>query len=767
MEKRKRDQSNVEEKVVESLSPSSSHYLDVLYENALTEVNQMVYPLVDLKHLIAQVVSYSYQELISLSELLVKRSTSERKQILMEYVINVRKDMLKLYILSEWSEEVDDWIKIKCFERLATVLADYFREAADALVNVHASLAFARTPNFDIAASIDILSGRGYPRLPSCIKQMIPPSNLTDKEEMAVIERLNRQIQGRLLTCNIPVALVYVRTEDGCVVFRREHEFEFGITLVREDNDLQSCWSMVYVIILVQSDETMQTELELDIKYEDEARGGGGGGLGRRLTDSMQQNMISSYVKHDPFRFLSIHLHNVSMAYGLELLYHHSMMLLKSRWSDETITVDYVPRSLLKITYWEHATTVATESHEKRTMLVTLRSMLPADDIIMMDHDEEEGTKKKETWWESYIEIGHSIPEVDQAMRLSPWNYVIRVNLHRLNAEILLNKVISLHAFLMLTDIQKSLMPLFQKSMVFALNLKHMALISDGTQENYVAICLKDDDFDEEKKEIRILIDRRTGHIQIRWMGCIDVMLQKTLKDVQRKVDRQSMTVVGAIRTLLIHDLQERLAKALFPLETISTMPLQTTTHEEKEQGRDRIPPLSYSFFIRYHDCHHWLWMIELDENGLVKLTLVHVTVVSKYPLLVKWIESMECTDSYMNYFLGKGSGTSSTIYHLHSLEHIIQVIQRAHYSIRGLELLSYLHSSPAMTCEWSHSAHVVEYQLTPQQPSSSILMCNQIRLKIFEDRIEGFLVISRDTCLDLSHIKLSEVTILVDDSSK
>ena len=648
----------------------------------------------------------------------------------MEYVVNVRKVMLKTLILTSWIKDVDDLTSLEIVDRIVLTVADYFRASADDLVGVHSSLAFARTPNFDIATSIDILSGKGYPRLPRCIGQVLmQESALSDSETARMIERLHQEIKSRLLLCYIPSLLVYIRLMGGCAVFKRQDEFEFAVTLQKYQISHSSpTWKMVYVRLFVQSSEDLYTEFEANMT-------GDPGIFGKRLAESMQQKIISSGLGIDPFTLLSVDLHNATLAYGLELLYQQSMILLKSRWS-ENISVEFVPRSFLKISYWSASpsllATAAASSSNRPSMQVRLIQMPSADDLIASPIIDD--SFRGEGQWEFEMEMGHSLQGVESLMRTSR-KHGVKVDLTRLNLAGLLNETIIIHASFLLSEILCSLEPVIQKSGLFSIQLMSRDLGSIKAHENYIRIA----SIEEGYIEVRLFIDLKSGEPQFAVLGPIDKIFKDSLHKVQQKMEHRSMSVVDATRYLLLEILRVQFVKdpSLIDLDLTPIPPFQA-------DDREKIPQCA--FFAAFSDCGDWRWMIGLDEKGRIEFSLTRVSIISKCPLLFGWIESMPFLDFYRTHFSETGLVRRLQNGAL-SFEYLSWLLQDTHHFIRGLVLSSHLQQHVNIRWEIMHHPHAIEYSILPSRSPPSDLssgnldnlmgLCEEIRFTIFARRCD------------------------------
>ncbi|OAD79175.1 hypothetical protein PHYBLDRAFT_15291, partial [Phycomyces blakesleeanus NRRL 1555(-)] len=191
-------------------------------------------------------------------------SDVERKRQILNFATFARKQFLKLSVLVKWAENAND---IQMCQNIMAHLANQnkiFQDTSDYLHKIHVELPAARTRNYDVKTAVDVLTTGTYQRMPTKIKDMVPPACLTDEEVLETFQKMNDVIRVRLLTTEVlPSPMLDHRIENGRIYFSIENEFKVSLTLMGPSNARQ--WWIVSLDVLVQTAE------------------GGGGAAGERI----------------------------------------------------------------------------------------------------------------------------------------------------------------------------------------------------------------------------------------------------------------------------------------------------------------------------------------------------------------------------------------------------------------------------------------------------------------------------------------------------
>ncbi|KAJ7647579.1 mediator complex subunit MED14-domain-containing protein [Roridomyces roridus] len=188
---------------------------------------------VPLGEVLSRVAQSIYAELSELAETMPNMSDSARKRTLADWVVKIKKQVVKLYAVVKWSR--DAATVQKCMNITAFLMNQnqQFEEAIRGLNYAKESLDPARLRNHDLLTSLDVLTTGSYHGLPTMIKKMIvPPTPLTDAEVVKTLTEMEDVIRYRLrLHEIIPVEMAQHRIADGRVYFTVPDLFEASMCL--------------------------------------------------------------------------------------------------------------------------------------------------------------------------------------------------------------------------------------------------------------------------------------------------------------------------------------------------------------------------------------------------------------------------------------------------------------------------------------------------------------------------------------------------------
>lgn len=293
---------------------------------------------VPLAQLIEFIVQRSYHDLSVLAELLPRKTDMERKIEIFNYASRTRMLLIRLQALVKWASsasKVDKCVSIMAFcERSAQV----FMDTADAMARMsRETLVRATLPNFHLPAAVEILTTGSYSRVPRCIRdRIVPPEPITPAERRQTLLKLNRVIEHRLVTSDLPVQMRNLKIENGRVTFYVKHEFEATLTLMGDGPQIP--WRLLQVNVLVEDKET---------------------GEGKALMHSMQlryvEQLLQTRLASDepqPLHDLYSILHSLCQALQLEVLHSQTQKLCFERLGDYIRIEEYKPGRCLTISYW-------------------------------------------------------------------------------------------------------------------------------------------------------------------------------------------------------------------------------------------------------------------------------------------------------------------------------------------------------------------------------------------------------------------------------
>ncbi|KAM3579891.1 mediator complex subunit [Umbelopsis sp. WA50703] len=217
----------------------------------LTLPNEMA-GMVPLKLVIGKLIHQCYADLHELADTLPSMSEVEKKRLILYYATNARKQFVKVLVLLKWASNAQN---IQTCQNIMAFLSNQnkvFQDTVDYLHKIHTELPAARVRNYDIPTAVDILTSGTYLRMPSKMKDIIPPKALMDEEVLQTWSELNDIIRLRMLTTEVlPSPMRNYRIADGRIYFRVENEFEVSLTLMGPSHDRR--WWIVSLDILANS----------------------------------------------------------------------------------------------------------------------------------------------------------------------------------------------------------------------------------------------------------------------------------------------------------------------------------------------------------------------------------------------------------------------------------------------------------------------------------------------------------------------------------
>ncbi|KAL6308200.1 MED14-domain-containing protein [Sparassis latifolia] len=186
---------------------------------------------VPLGEMVSRAVQAIYAELSELAETLPNMSDSARKRTLADWVVQTKKQVVKLYAVVKWARDADVVQKAMNVTAFLMDQNQQFEDAIGGLKYAKESLDPARMRNHDLLTSLDVLTTGSYRRLPSAIKKLVvPPTPLTDEEVAKTLSEVEDAIRFRLRMVEIiPTEFASYRIADGRVHFVAPKLFEASL----------------------------------------------------------------------------------------------------------------------------------------------------------------------------------------------------------------------------------------------------------------------------------------------------------------------------------------------------------------------------------------------------------------------------------------------------------------------------------------------------------------------------------------------------------
>ncbi|KAI0644574.1 MED14-domain-containing protein [Trametes meyenii] len=188
---------------------------------------------IPLGELVSRLSQTMYAELTELAETMPQMSDAARKRFIADWVVKIKRQVVKLYAIAKWSRDAS---VVQKAMNITAFLMDQNRQFEEAIMGLkygRDSLDPARLRNHDLLTSLDVLTTGTYRRLPTCIKELIIPTTpLTDEEVAKTLADIEDAMRYRLRTSEIvPWEMSQYRIADGRVFFVAPRLFEASLCL--------------------------------------------------------------------------------------------------------------------------------------------------------------------------------------------------------------------------------------------------------------------------------------------------------------------------------------------------------------------------------------------------------------------------------------------------------------------------------------------------------------------------------------------------------
>ncbi|RMZ95698.1 mediator of RNA polymerase II transcription subunit 14-like [Brachionus plicatilis] len=285
-----------------------------------------------LASILQTAIQRTYHQLMIMMETFPHMSNTEKKIKILAYACRTRQLFMRIYALVKFIKTAH--INVSNILSFLDQQSFIFVNTADYLYHLaNVKLVNARLPSFSILSSVDVLTLGTYPRLPSCIKDRILPSEkITEDEKEKTVKTLNRIIQCRLALSELPSQFKNFHIENGFVDFEVRNEFEIKLTLVSDNFNLP--WRLLKINFLVK-----------DARDPNKV-----------LINNFQVNQIHQYLQEKlnendrPFVEIYKSLHFFVQSLQLEVLYEQMSILVSlSRFYK---IVKYEKCKMFTVEYW-------------------------------------------------------------------------------------------------------------------------------------------------------------------------------------------------------------------------------------------------------------------------------------------------------------------------------------------------------------------------------------------------------------------------------
>ncbi|KAH9894934.1 MED14-domain-containing protein [Cubamyces lactineus] len=322
---------------------------------------------VPLGDLLSRLVQTMYAELTEMAETMPHMSDAARKRSVADWVVKIKRQVVKLYAIAKWSRDAS---VVQKAMNITAFLMDQNRQFEDAVMGLkygRDSLDPARLRNHDLLTSLDVLTTGTYRRLPTCIKEFfIRPSPLSDEEVEKTLADIEDAMRYRLRTSEIiPWEMSQYRIADGRVIFTAPKLFETSLCLLGAGKN--DGWFFVNVEFLfkVGGDQTGMQEfprtptgvLKRNIADEADAR------LGFYLSpeeppptvpgvEPPPRPQLPEGVVDAPLVRVFNFLQMMSLSYQLEILWYQAERMRSLGWADYMTVEMTNNRQKMVVSYW-------------------------------------------------------------------------------------------------------------------------------------------------------------------------------------------------------------------------------------------------------------------------------------------------------------------------------------------------------------------------------------------------------------------------------
>ncbi|KAF8170264.1 mediator complex subunit MED14-domain-containing protein [Mycena galopus ATCC 62051] len=546
---------------------------------------------VPLGDVLSRIVQSIYAELSELAETMPNMSDTARKRTLADWVVKIKKQVVKLYAVVKWSRDADTVQKCMNITAFLMNQNQQFEDSIRGLNYAKESLDPARLRNHDLLTSLDVLTTGSYHGLPTGIKKMIiPPTPLTDTEVIKTLNDMEDVIRYRIRVHEIvPVEMAQPRIANGRVYFTVPNLFETSLCLrggLKEDG-----WFFVHVEFLITVGGDL-TDIQNFPRIPP-------GHMKRHITDEAdaqlafylplpadhipqpgvefpQRPQLPEGVVDTPLVRVFNFLQMMSLSYQLEILWYQAERMRSLGWADYLSVSMSDNRKSFTASYWlrpatlnppgrarpklpllggtltisiveaKHPSTGGPARSPKARVLAELqhRSKLGT----LRASDEVEGLKFEVRWEPSKGALGAVIsPEIPEGF--------LFIDAADLNFESLLKKVLKKHTHEILTIFQYQLQRNPQHSVFSGPGI--VSLTTDEQLEVLrVNLCADE--------VVLVTLDSRSGLFNLRDTGDLAAAERgpryKTLSDQINQDPTLLMTVLIRLRLMTITSLAEEKA---------------------------------------------------------------------------------------------------------------------------------------------------------------------------------------------------------------
>ncbi|ODQ65180.1 MED14-domain-containing protein [Nadsonia fulvescens var. elongata DSM 6958] len=283
---------------------------------------------IPLSHVINNFVQYTYSELQHILETLPSNGSDDNKKMkLLEFIINSRKEFVKIYVLTKWAKVTKDISK--CIDIVAWLNGqrNCFDNVINALYGIERTLGGAKLRNPDISTALDVLS-LGHPT--ANLFNFVPPKPLTPQLILSTLHDLNVLLTIRLaLIPDLPEEFQHYKIANGRATFSIHNAFDIDIGIADESSD--AAFFLIDFRFTFNGAQAVSTNIKAKLEMR-------------------SNEVLARHGLRGLFNTLMIFTNN----YKLSVLHKELLVLRNGLWTGVISVFFNTDRSHLILHYWIH-----------------------------------------------------------------------------------------------------------------------------------------------------------------------------------------------------------------------------------------------------------------------------------------------------------------------------------------------------------------------------------------------------------------------------
>lgn len=337
---------------------------------------------IPLKTIISSMVLYASAELRNVLETLPATSSDlTKKRRLLDFIVKMRIQFVKIYVLMKWvkvSKDISTNIDVVAW---LNGQQNCFQNVIEALKYIEKSLGCAKLRNPDLETALEVFTA-GRPAHP--LRGFVPVKKLSAKTILQTLYDLNILLSIRLaLTEKLPPEFSHYQIADGRVTFFVENSYQVQLGIADDSVDAR--------FFLV------------DFKFDFS-----GAHVPSPATRARLETIANSILPSKGLVHLFETLLKFTQNYKLALMYTELVELGKGLYQGLIIPKFYPERSLVTVSYWLSTTagiSAATKNAAKNQIEIGLRRSKTIgirwlrEGTVVSDHDIEFGQTNISTEW--------------------------------------------------------------------------------------------------------------------------------------------------------------------------------------------------------------------------------------------------------------------------------------------------------------------------------------------------------------------------------